>query len=121
MTVKRKVVRSSTLGQQSGTTSSQKPSAKQRPSKPRVDIGPKSYGVTRLGKRIVIRFFVQRKTLPMRRPTNESRWIVLDVLEESNGNIAAGTKPEGYGSKENAIEVAREYRDTYGAYGKADF
>lgn len=101
----------------SGTKPVEPPSSN-RPTRPRVDRGPVSYGRTKKGFYIVVRFFVSQN-VNWRRP--DGRWWVLDIEEEENRGIAKGTKKEGYRSKEEAVQVAREYRDEYGAYGKAPF
>lgn len=112
MTARFKVVRKSTPAQPSGTSS-----VTPRPKNPRVDQGPKGYGRTKNGKYVVvIRFFVGQ--LPRRSST---RWWVFDIEEDTNQGIARGTKTQGYGSQEEAIAVARQYRDEYGPYGKAPF
>lgn len=84
-----------------------------------MDQGPRAYGRTKRGWFIVVRFFVSQNALNWRRP--DGRWWVLDIEEEENRGIAKGTKKEGYRSKEEAIAVARKYRDEYGTYGKAPF
>lgn len=38
-----------------------------------------------------------------------------------SGRIAGRTSKSGYESKKEAVRVAREYRDKYGAYTKAPF
>lgn len=91
------------------------------PEKPRVDIGPKAYVSYKSGARKVIRFFVDRPFVRDARnrwkPT--SVWYVLDMGGERL--VAAGTKKQGYPEKKDAVRVAREYRDKYGAYVKVEF
>lgn len=118
MTVRRRIVRRTTHAPQSGT-SSEKSSERKRPSKPRVDIGPRAYGRTPKGRYITIRFFISNRVVSNRKPSD--RWWVLDIEEDENRGIAKGTKKDGYSSKEEAITIAREYRDEYGAYGKVHF
>jgi hypothetical protein len=80
------------------------------PEKPRVDLGPKAYKEHKSHKRSVIRFFVQLR---------RGRWFVLDVC--SRGRYAAKTSENGYATKQEAVAIAREYRDRYGAYAKVPF
>lgn len=91
------------------------------PDRPKVDIGPKAYKVYRSGSRKVIRFFVCRpfvRDMKNRwKPT--TNWYVMDMAGE--GHIAAKTKKQGYPDKKDAVRVAREYRDKYGAYAKVPF
>jgi len=42
-------------------------------------------------------------------------------MDNESGRIAIGTKTEGYNSQEEAINVARQYRDEYGAYARMPF
>lgn len=84
-----------------------------KPSKPKVDIGPKAYGIHKRGRRLCIRFFVYRRF-----GSKKDLWFVGDV---ETGQRAARTSSVGYTSKSDAVRVAREYRDKYGAYGKAPF
>lgn len=37
------------------------------------------------------------------------------------GKYAARTSKDGYATKKEAVRVAREYRDKYGAYAKVPF
>jgi hypothetical protein len=87
------------------------------PKKPRVDQGPKCYGRSKRGKPICVRFFVSQRlgTLILKpwHDTSQLPWYVIDLLEE---RIAKGTKKSGYDTKEDAIKVARKYRDEYGAW-----
>jgi hypothetical protein len=45
-------------------------------------------------------------------------WWVMDM---DTGKVAAKTSKTGYPTKQEAVRVAREYRDRYGAYVKAPF
>lgn len=91
------------------------------PEKPRVDIGPKAYVSYKSGARKVIRFFVDRPFVrdAKNRWKPTSVWYVLDMGGERL--VAAGTKKQGYPEKKDAVRVAREYRDKYGAYVKVEF
>ncbi len=113
MTATSKNVRGDASIRQSGTTS-----GKSRPDKPRADMGPRAYGQTQKGRYIVIRFVVSQMTLI---PRPGRKWWVLDMDEKVNRGIAAGTAKEGYDTKEEAIKVARKYRDTYGAWARCIF
>lgn len=48
----------------------------------------------------------------------ESKWYVMDV---DSGKQAAGTNKEGYDTWKEAQDVARKYRDKYGAYTEVPF
>lgn len=85
-------------------------SPKGAPGRPKVDIGPKAYMTYKSGARAVIRFFVRDK---------RGRWFVMDMC--SSGPLAAKTLKDGYATKKEAVEVARKYRDKYGAYAKVPF
>lgn len=112
MTVRRKVVRKRTPATQSGTTQ-----RKSLPAKPKVTLGPKCYGEDIRGRRIVIRFWVTDSLNPFDRKSRRSgRWFVVDQDIHSR-SVAAGTKREGYVFEE-AVKVARRYRDEFGAYCK---
>lgn len=90
-----------------------------RPLKPRVDIGPKAYKVFRNGDRLVIRFSVDQMLVRAVRGkrnvyyTRAGNWFVWDM---DTGRIAAKTSKTGYTDRQEAVRVAREYRDKYGAY-----
>ena len=43
------------------------------------------------------------------------------VWDMDTGKIAAKTSKTGYAEKEEAMKVAREYRDKYGAYVRFKF
>lgn len=45
-------------------------------------------------------------------------WFVWDM---DTGRIAAKTSKTGYTDKKEAVRIAREYRDKYGAYVRFDF
>lgn len=45
-------------------------------------------------------------------------WFVWDM---DTGKIAAKTSKTGYTDKKEAVRIAREYRDKYGAYVRFDF
>ena len=83
------------------------------PDKPKVTLGPKSYGRTKKGRYICIRFFVSK--------WRAGRWYVVDLDNEEWTYYAQGTSPKGYSSQEKAIEVARKYRDEYGAWSVVPF
>lgn len=87
------------------------------PDRPRVDIGPKSYGTTKSGRFIVIRFYVGKgsKYAKVRPVTN---WFVFDF---ETGGIAKGSSQTGYQDKAKAIAIARQYRDEYGMWAKSVF
>lgn len=111
--VHRKAAESSTV-EASSTSSPSSPGQKQArtrkiPKKPRVTIGPSAVRVYSSGRRLVIRFFVVER---------RGRWFVADSL---TWRTADGTEESGYPKKEEAIRVAREYRDDYGAYCKSPF
>ena len=87
--------------------------------KPKVDIGPKAYKVYRNKERLVIRFcvgqgWVRGKGSYFRR----GNWFVWDM---DTGRVAAKTAKHGYRDKSEAVRVAREYRDKYGAYVRFGF
>jgi hypothetical protein len=84
-----------------------------------VDIGPESYKVFKNGDRLVIRFSVgQMYTLGKRAWTYGGNWFVWDM---DTGQVAAKTSKHGYETKEEAMDVARRYRDEYGAYVRFGF
>lgn len=89
-----------------------------RPLKPRVDIGPKAYKVFRNKERLVIRFSVEQGL--RRAVRGKSAWHIRTgnwfVWDMDTGKIAAKTSKTGYTDKREAVQVAREYRDKYGAY-----
>lgn len=95
-----------------------------RPLKPRVGIGPKAYKVFRNGDRLVIRFSVDQMLVRAIRGkrnvyyTRAGNWFVWDM---DTGKIAAKTSKTGYTDKKEAVRIAREYRDKYGAYVRFDF
>lgn len=85
------------------------------PESPPVTKGPRSYGLSKGGRHIVIRFYI---TQMMRMRLYKNRWWVMDMLE---GHIAKGTEKEGYRSKKEAANVARRYRDKYGEWARTPF
>jgi hypothetical protein len=87
------------------------------PNCPRVDVGPKAYWIYRDRTRKVIRFCVCRPIIlrTMRRATV---WYVMDM---DTGTIAAKTSKTGYTDQREAMDVARDYRDRYGAYVRSAF
>lgn len=93
-----------------GTTTPLGSSPENAPERPKVDIGPKAYKVYKSGARAVIRFFVQEK---------RGKFYVLDIAGDKP--VAARTEKDGYATKREAVRVAREYRDKYGAYAKVPF
>lgn len=100
--VRRKVARRSTEAA-SSTSTHYVP----LPKKPKVTVGPKAYRIYSSRRRLVIRFFVAK---------HRGTWVVADSFTWCQ---AEGTGT--YQSKEEAVEVAREYRDSYGAYCKSPF
>lgn len=96
------------------------------PERPKVTVGPRSYGLTKKGRHICIRFFVSRTTYTAKDERGGvsvfirqgDRWFVIDMEE---GDIAKGTAPRGYPDKKEAIETAREYRDNFGAWAVMPF
>lgn len=90
------------------------------PVSPRADIGPRSYKSYRSRKCKVIRFFVDGE-LVRERGKYVVRCPPFFVYDMDSGRIAGKTKKSGYESKKEAVRVAREYRDKYGAYTKAPF
>lgn len=111
--VRRKAATSSTGG--ASSTSSPSSSGTRRgkrkkiPKKPRTTIGPSAVLAYASGRRLVIRFFVVQR---------RGRWFVADSL---TWRTADGTEESGYPKKEEAVRVARYYRDEYGAYCKSPF
>lgn len=89
------------------------------PGTPRTDIGPRAYKEYPSRRRRVVRFFVAGALLRKRGClSSQPPWFVYDM---DSGNIAGRTSKTGYESKKEAVRVAREYRDKYGAYTKAPF
>lgn len=84
-------------------------------------MGPRSYGRTKKGRWIVIRFYVSELKTPGDRRRTDERWFVVDMEDGGPRGIAKGTEEIGYGSKSDAIAVAREYRDSYGPYARFEF
>jgi hypothetical protein len=67
----------------------------------------------------VVRFYVSRGVSRARAAyVYCGCWFVCDM--DSRG-IAGKTSKSGYESKKEAVRVAREYRDKYGAYTKVPF
>lgn len=90
------------------------------PESPKVDIGPKAYRVYKNKERLVIRFYVAQGIVRRRgRYVGDGKFYVYDMA--SAGRIAGKTAKEGYKDKKEAIRVAREYRDKYGAYARSPF
>lgn len=87
---------------------------------PRVDIGPKAYKVYRNQDRLVVRFTVDKVLQKNGRGgyVRVGRYYVWDM---DTGQIATRTKKSGYLDKKEAVKVAREYRDRYGAYVRVGF
>lgn len=113
--------RSSTRATSSNTPSgSSGRTSEERPERPKVDIGPKSYKAYRNRERLVIRFYVAEGIVRRRgRYKGDGRYYVYDMA--GTGRIAGKTAKEGYADKKEAIRVAREYRDKYGAYARSPF
>jgi hypothetical protein len=89
--------------------------SEERPERPKVDIGPKSYKAYRNRERLVIRFYVAEGIVRRRgRYKGDGRYYVYDMA--GDGKVAGRTSKEGYADKKEAVRVAREYRDKYGAY-----
>jgi hypothetical protein len=85
-----------------------------------VDIGPKAYKRYKDRSRLVIRFFVAEDLVGWRGAyRGTGRFFVYDM--ESSGRIAGKTSKDGYPTKKDAMKVAREYRDRYGAYTRFKF
>lgn len=93
-----------------GTSTPLGSSPKNAPERPKVDIGPKSYMVYKSRARAVIRFFIWERL---------GSFYVLDIA--GSKTVAARTSKDGYATKKEAVRVAREYRDKYGAYAKVPF
>lgn len=90
------------------------------PESPRVDLGPKAYRTYKNKERLVIRFFVAYGFFRKNgRYKSDGKFYVYDMA--GNGRVAAKTSKEGYADKKEAIRVAREYRDKYGAYVRFPF
>lgn len=107
----------------SGGGSSASENSSNRPESPRADIGPKAYKVFRNGERLVIRFSVEQalRRIPRGKCSYYVRtgnWFVYDM---DTGRAAAKTSKTGYQDKREAVKVAREYRDRYGAYVRFGF
>ena len=115
MTV-RKIVRRDTHRQQKSTQTTKFVPPK-LPERPKVTDGPKSYGRTRWGRYIVVRFYVFK-------PYRKARWIVIDN-EERKGRwtnfVARGTNERGYDTRNEAVAIARKYRDKYGSWSRLPF
>lgn len=105
--VRRKAAKSSTKEAQ---RTSKPSSSVQRPlpKKPKTT-SPRAVRIYNSGRRLVVRFFVVEK---------RGNYFVADAL---TWETADGTEPSGYRKKEEAVSIAREYRDTYGAYCKSPF
>lgn len=93
------------------------------PVAPKVDIGHKAYELWPGGGVKVIRFCVDLETYRKRRGrcgsyAKREPYFVYDM---DTGGIAAKTSKTGYATKKEAVRVARQYRDTYGAYAKVPF
>ena len=93
------------------------------PERPKVTVGPRCYGRTKKGRYICIRFFVTQwkpghafKDLPPDTP-----WFVVDLENEEFTYYAQGTSAKGYPKKEDAVRIARQLRDEYGAWAVVPF
>lgn len=107
----------------SGDASSSTGNSSERPVSPRVDIGPKAYKIFRNRERLVIRFSVEQGLRRVARGKGSyyiriGNWFVWDM---DTGKLAAKTSKTGYTDKREAVRIAREYRDKYGAYVRFDF
>jgi hypothetical protein len=82
-------------------------------------VGPKAYRVYRSGRRLAVRFFVARHAARVRGGYREvgDAYLVWDM---DTGKLAAKTDKNGY-TNEEAVRVAREYRNKYGAYVRSAF
>lgn len=111
--VRRKAAKSSTVEASSTSSPSSRDQKQARtrkiPKKPRTTIGPSAVRAYSGGRRLVIRFFVVSR---------RGRWFVADSL---TWRTADGTEESGYPTKDEAVRVARYYRDEYGAYCKSPF
>jgi len=89
------------------------------PVAPKVDIGPQAYRVYRNGDRLVIRFGVGQIPTGIRgvRP-HTGPFYVWDM---DTGKVAAKTSKTGYTDRNEAVRIAREYREKYGAYVRFKF
>lgn len=89
------------------------------PEKPKVTEGPKSYGQTKRGQYIVPRFWITqfRNGVHRLNAKESSPWFVIDMEEAS---LARGTQKSGY-PKEEAVRIARKFRDKYGAWSTTPF
>ena len=103
----------------SGGASSKSEVSKKKPKRPSVEIGPKSYKVFKNGDRLVIRFSVGQMPTGIRgvRP-HTGPYYVWDM---DTGKVAARTSKTGYEEKQEAVRIAQEYRDMYGAYVRFKF
>jgi hypothetical protein len=132
LTKKRSPEKASTVARKSGaksgtrvTTSttasgSRSGTSTELPATPRVDIGPKAYKRYKDRSRLVIRFFVAEDLVRWRGAYHGTgRFFVYDM--ESRGKIAGKTSKDGYATEQEAVKVAREYRDKYGAYTRFKF
>lgn len=100
-------------------TSGGESASSERPESPKVDIGPRAYKVFRNGERLVIRFSVEQALIRGKGAYyRRGNWFVWDM---DTGRIAAKSLKTGYKEKREAIRVAREYRDKYGAYVRFGF
>lgn len=84
--------------------------------------GGKCYGRTKRGGYIVVRFFITQWRIGLGTGRDHTKpddpWFVVDL---EAGTYASGTKKSGYPTKEQAIKVARRYRDEYGAWAVMPF
>lgn len=116
MTAKRSVAKNRRVVVRSKSSSRKKYTPPKLPSKPKVTVGPRSYGLTKRGRRIVVRFYVSRRRAFRGRGISKN-WYVIDYDE----GIAKTTNPDGYESRSEAIGVARKLRDEYGAWSRSPF
>jgi N-acetylmuramoyl-L-alanine amidase len=121
------VVRRNGSAAKSSSANSKKPgqpAEKKIPERPRVTVGPRAVKEFKNRQRAVIRFFITQDfgTREMRNPAHAGKtnrpWIVVDA---TIWRSAVGTAPEGYREKDEAIRIARKYRDEYGAYCRSPF
>lgn len=115
-TVRRVVVRRRTaetrrsITASSSSGSGNKTGVTRIPKKPKVTLGPRAVKVFKNRERAVIRFYVS--------PSASGMWQVVDA---ETWRVAGGTEKAGYRAKAEAIRIAQQYRDTYGAYTRSPF
>lgn len=84
------------------------------PSRPKVTGGPRCYGRTPKGKRVVVRWYITNM-VPGKLKWDKTRWWVVDFENGVQG------EENGYRVKANAIEFARRHRDLSSAYTRCPF